>query len=398
MARKFLYFIAICIFLVLAVFLALRLFGDDLARVAFVPKTEFVAQKQVETNAYANPDLWFSRPGKANDPSLWRPAPAAPDERGEGMVPDAAAASPDAVTATFPLADAKPAGNAAIFFIHPTSYLSRNSWNAPLDDADANERAELFLRGMASAFNDAGAVWAPRYRQATIGAFLAEDRVTAEKALHAAYQDVAVAFAQFLTEIPKDRPIILAGHSQGALHLTRLLREAVAGKPVSKQIVAAYVVGWPVSVDTDLIALGMPACSRPDQAGCLLSWQSYAEPADPAQVLNAYDATTGFDGRPRKGTAMLCVNPITGTVGGTAEAAANLGTLKPNDDFTSAEVIVGAVPARCDPARGLLMIGDAPDVGGYQLPGNNFHVYDYPLFWMNVRADAARRLAAHNAR
>ena len=32
--------------------------------------------------------------------------------------------------------------------------------------------------------------------------------------------------------------------------------------------------------------------------------------------------------------------------------------------------------------------------GGYVLPGNNYHVYDYSLFWANVRADAQQRLAA----
>jgi hypothetical protein len=28
------------------------------------------------------------------------------------------------------------------------------------------------------------------------------------------------------------------------------------------------------------------------------------------------------------------------------------------------------------------------------LPGNNYHVFDYSLFWANVRADAERRLKA----
>jgi hypothetical protein len=51
------------------------------------------------------------------------------------------------------------------------------------------------------------------------------------------------------------------------------------------------------------------------------------------------------------------------------------------------------VPARCAD-RGILLIGDAPDLGPYVLPGNNYHVYDYSLFWANVRADANRRLAA----
>ena len=46
-------------------------------------------------------------------------------------------------------------------------------------------------------------------------------------------------FDRFVSSIPQDRPIILAGHSQGALHLTRLLREKVAGAPLTGRIVAA---------------------------------------------------------------------------------------------------------------------------------------------------------------
>src|SRR5690606_4968036 len=194
-------------------------------------------------------------------------------------------------------------------FVHPTSYYSRSSWNAPLDDRDANHRATLFMQGMASAFGDAGEVWAPRYRQATLGAFLAEDRVTAGKAIDSAYRDVEQAFDAFLAAQPKDKPIILAGHSQGALHLTTLLRTKIAGTPLAKRIVAAYVIGWPVSIDTDIAALGLPACQTPEQKGCILGWASFADPADPAMVTDAYDGTIGFDGRPRAETRMLCTNP-----------------------------------------------------------------------------------------
>ena len=89
---------------------------------------------------------------------------------------------------------------------------------------------------------------------------------------------------------------------------------------------------------------------------------------------------------------MLCVNPITGRAGDRAEASANLGTLVPNADLTSATLEPGAVPARCD-ARGFLLIGKKePDLGPYQLPGNNYHVFDYALFWANIRADAEARL------
>jgi len=53
----------------------------------------------------------------------------------------------------------------------------------------------------------------------------------------------------------------------------------------------------------------------------------------------------------------------------------------------------GKVGARCD--NGLLLLdGEIPALGPFVLPGNNYHVYDYALFWAPVRQDAERRLAA----
>ena len=154
-------------------------------------------------------------------------------------------------------------GSAAVFFIHPTCYIGKDHWNAPLDDKESQDRARLFLRGLASPFADAGEIWAPRYRQAAIGAFLTT-KPEGQQALNAAYEDVLLAFDEFVAKVQKDRPIILAGHSQGALHLTHLLKDRVAGKPIAKRIVAAYVVGWPVSIDTDLPAKwACPPAPRP---------------------------------------------------------------------------------------------------------------------------------------
>ncbi|HTG37992.1 DUF3089 domain-containing protein [Sphingomonas sp.] len=367
MARKFLYLVAILIMLALAAAFAYRLFGVQLLRQTMVPTAAFEALPPVEQNVYADADMWLARPDKPGNPALWTP---------EGFAP-----------ATDP--------RAAVFFIHPTSYLDRSRWNAPLDDVAANDRAALFLRGQASAFNAVGAIWAPRYRQATFGAFLTNAEA-ANRALDLAYGDVLSAFDRFLVETGDDRPIILAGHSQGALHLSRLLKDRVADKPVADRIVAAYVVGWPISRTSDLPEMGLPECQRADQAGCILSWQSFAEPADPSLILETFDATTGFNGTRRAGTPMVCTNPITGNAGDAASAEANLGALFPSADLTSATLEAGRVPARCE-GRGLLMIGSPPDLGNYVLPGNNYHVFDYSLFWGNIRADAARRLAAFGA-
>ena len=364
-AVRFLWLVAGVI--VLAVVLAglYRWFEQDLMRWALVPSVEFREVPMPSGADYAQARLWIARPDIPNNPALWTPA---------GF---RSTATP----------------RASVFFVHPTSFLETNTWNAPIDDQESQDRAALFVRSQASAFNSVGAIWAPKYRQATFGAFLTT-RDQARRALDFAYRDVLAAYEAFLRQAPPDRPIIFAAHSQGSLHLLRLLRERVRGAPEAERVIAAYVIGWPVSETADLPTLPFPACARPDEIGCLLSFQSFGEPADPSQVTDVYDADPA-----RSGTAMVCTNPLTGMRGGAAGAERNLGTLIPNEDLSGAELRRGAVGARCG-ERGFLLLGDngaLPEMGSYVLPGNNYHVYDYALFWANIRADAERRLAAYEA-
>jgi hypothetical protein len=364
-ARRFLYVIAAIIFLILAGGIVWTLFPETVMRWTFVPTISFATPPDGGPD-YRDPNAWLSRPGAPDDPASWLPP----------GVPGTARTK------------------AVVFFIPPTTYLNRAHWNAPIDDKEMNQRAHVLVSSQASAFSNVARVWAPRYREATAGAFLTT-KPDAAKALQLAYADVQRAFDAFLDQAPPDAPIILAGHSQGSYHLLHLLRDRVADNPkLRKRILAAYVVGWPISVTADLPKLGLPACTAPGQHGCILSWESFAEPADAAQLRTRYDAGTGFTGQPRANTPALCVNPITGTEGGAADANANLGSVKPDADYKSATLVPHLVPARCDPA-GLLLIGPPPDDFGMAvLPGNNFHVFDYALFWANIRADAERRLAA----
>jgi len=176
----------------------------------------------------------------------------------------------------------------------------------------------------------------------------------------------------------------------------QLLHDRIAGTPLARRIAAAYVVGWPISLEHDLPGLGLPACTAAQQAGCIMSWSSFAEPADPSLVFDTWRKEPGLDGQPHGTGPILCTNPLTGTRNGAAPASANLGTLKPNEALTDGKLVPGGVPARCG-KTGLLLIGDPPDMGAYVLPGNNYHVYDVPLFWANVQADVARRVAAWQA-
>jgi hypothetical protein len=366
-ARRFLIIIFVLTLLFVAGAFGIYQWGGRVLIKQAIPKGHFERAKAGGGPDYSKDESWLARPGldRADDPVNWRPA-----------------------------GESRPQGDrrVALFYIHPTTYLDRDRWNAPLEvGGDTAFRTNLFLQSQASAFTDIAEAWAPRYRQAAYGAFLLKSE-DAEKALDLAYRDVASGFDEFVKEAG-DRPIILAGHSQGALHLERLLHERVAGKPIANRIVAAYVVGWPVSTTVDLPALGLPACRVADQAGCVLSWMTFGDPPNPEFILRDWQKTKGLTGGDRRQEDALCVNPISGVENGAAAPSENPGTLIPSADMRSATLQEGTVGAHCD--KGLLILDGMPTaMGGFVLPGNNYHAYDYALFWGAIRRDAERRLAA----
>jgi len=364
MARKFLYFFAFCVVVFFIGRVALSFYPEAMTRIAFLPRGQFEAQPALPANAYADPQRWLAQPALSASPARWTPPGAAP---------------------TQPV-------HAAVFFVHPTTYLERAHWNAPAADARANELAATLTRAYASPFGGAEQLWAPRYRQAAFGVFLSDD-ADAAKALELAHQDVAQAFDTFLAAAPPTLPIVLVGHSQGAYHLRRLLAERVAGTPLARRIAAAYLIGWPISLNHDLPRMGLPACTAPGEAGCVISWLSFAEPADPGMMLRAGARMPGLDGRALQGSPTLCSNPLTGAQGGAAPASANLGSLVLDARFHGGRIQPGLAAANCR-ADGVLSLGGEPAMGPIVMPGNNYHAYDIPLFWVNLRDDFARRVTA----
>ena len=167
------------------------LFLNARASLRMAPRVAYAALPDLAAGAYDQPSMWLARPDLASDPARYLPPGVAHERQGQAYV----------------------------FFLHPTTFLGRNHWNAPIDHADSRMRAKLAVRSMASVFNDEAAVWAPRYRQAAMGTFLV-DRPESQQALAVAELDARAAFATFLRSIPPGAPIVLAGHSQGALIAT----------------------------------------------------------------------------------------------------------------------------------------------------------------------------------
>lgn len=283
---------------------------------------------------------------------------------------------------------------ADVFFLHPTTHLSPAGWNAAFDDPGAGAGVEATLRGQASVFARCCRIFAPRYRQATLYAFL--DRGTdGFEAIDLAYQDVRRAFDDFIRNRNRERPFILAGHSQGSIHLFRLLQERVAGTSLERQMVAAYVVGAALPRDFKAV----PVCAHAAQVGCLVSWNAVTGPD--ADRSRGGTVPIWLDGRYQRigARSLICVNPLDWRIDGAADAGANLGARSRSRAVSRPVMKVGYAAARC--AGGELVV-DLPNGRADFLPRpgtpTSLHIYDYGLFYENLRVNAAARIEAFLSR
>ena len=209
---------------------------------------------------------------------------------------DAVAVTPTGRTAIpfTPAADPK----VDCFYVYPTVSRAAGT-NAP----DTAEPAVVAaVRAQAALFGSTCRVFAPVYRQVTLHA-LATGAYFDPAAQQRAYDDVVSAWHSYLNDDP-GRPVVLIGHSQGAMLLARLLSDDVAQHPeVRSRIVSALLMGGSVTVpdgsDVADHAGGLPACRRPGQTRCVVAYSSFA--AEPPQ-----DA---YFGRAAPGRTALCTDP-----------------------------------------------------------------------------------------
>lgn len=160
-------------------------------------------------------------------------------------------------------------GDAQIFVIHSNVYRGDGNWNAPFDretQSDFIENVQLVAE--AAPFEPLGPVWAPKYRQPTLFArFTQKHPGSASRAT--AYEDIAMAFEQFVLEADPEAPIIVAGYGDGALFAGRLFLEEIAADPrLLQRTAAVYAVGMPLPARL----FDGQVCQREDQPRCLIAF------------------------------------------------------------------------------------------------------------------------------
>ena len=267
---------------------------------------------------------------------------------------------------------------ADVFFIHPTSFFGEaetSAWNADLTDSIANKetdsRSILF---QTTVFNGSCRVFAPRYRQANMKAFYVLGTPSANQAFDLAYSDVKKAFLYFLKQYNNNRPIIIASHSQGTLHAIRLLKEFFDGKPLQKRLVCAYIIGYQIKKDA---FKKLPVGDHPDQINCFVGWRSYAKGEMPRGAVAEHGNS-------------LCVNPLTwNTSEGFAQPELHEGIMSGFRTITP-----NSVGAEIEPDAKILWVDAGSLLDEQKARIKNLHIYDYNLFWMNIRHNIIVRIDA----
>lgn len=336
------------------------------------PATGFSALLAPPAADYTKPDAWSRRPAGSFDTA------------------SEAAANGKARTVPAKGRSTKPA---AAFYVHHTTYGGNERWNAAYDDPAVAPGVDAVVLGQGSTLEACCDLWAPRYRQASIVAL-----GIGTLPYDLAYLDVLAAFREFLAHNP-GRPIVLMGHSQGALHVQRLVTEVVDRDPaLAKRLVVAYVVGIPVP--TALYAKTLTrvrACESARQTGCVAVWATYS----PSNAnVGAWRERARLRFAPIMSDAgdrgLQCTNPLNWRADETAAAPTlNLGA-KIIDKASGAMIapVKGGWGARC--SDGALLLDGEPSAPfrPYQYDPGNWHLADVALFHANVSANATERVKA----
>lgn len=261
-----------------------------------------------------------------------------------------------------------------VFYVYPTLITSQEDlrWNVSLNDSVHKAKVlNSAVQYQASAWTEAGNIYAPFYRQAHLKSYYNLDNGGRE-ALLFAYEDVKAAFAYYLEHYNHGKPIILAGHSQGSTHLAFILRDFFDGKPLQKQLVAAYLPG--IGFEEDVFK-HIPLMNHPDQFGGFVTWNTFKRKFDERQYHFYKDKAV--------------VNPVTWDTTAVVDRNCHKGFLFQN----------GKMYDKCfttHVANGVIWITTPHFPYRFMsFKMKHYHIGDINLFWEDIHQNALLRVQSY---
>lgn len=198
------------------------------------------------------------------------------------------------------------------FYVYPTISADKGANS----DLVPGPEEKTVIANQFARFGSVCRLFAPVYRQvplAGIGFSSGGTTTTvpgARPPREVAYGDVLDAWKQYLANDNKGRPFVLVGHSQGAGHLTRLIKEQIdTDAAVRTQLVSAMLIGGGVpQPGTPGAFTNVPPCQKKSAAakvptGCVVSYATFLASEPPPEG--------SFFGQTRDGGRIICTNPST---------------------------------------------------------------------------------------
>ncbi|MGO9613253.1 MAG: DUF3089 domain-containing protein [Dissulfurispiraceae bacterium] len=281
-----------------------------------------------------------------------------------------------------------------VFYLYPTAWSSSdpNPQICVIDEPSMLIQAPLAFERQATAFATAGNVFAPYYRQDNNSPV---DRLNVIAGIPTL--DAVAAFDYYIQNFNNNRPFILLGHSQGATILTNLLAGYMKDHPdVLSRMVAAYVIGTPVTQEYLDNNPHLKFATGPDDTGVIISYNTEAP-----MIGGTNPVLYGVVGR--------VINPLTWTTGPEyASNSSNLGSIIIQPDgsvLTDANgnfvLLTPSADAQIDETKGVLICstvdvnvwspGPTPQNPG-AFPEGVYHTFDIPFYYYNLRANAENRV------
>lgn len=278
-----------------------------------------------------------------------------------------------------------------VFWVYPTILSDDSTYLMDIMDEELREKARWTLIEQASIFDGQANIYAPYYRQnnVKINPLMLTD---ARPIFDLGQQDLIAAFKYFLENFNKGkRPIILAAHSQGSVRTVELSKEGelMTGNPeMLKRLIAAYVIGYSITPSdleqNPLIKISDSAT----ETGCFIT----------------YNTISNETGKEKQAPTIIpetfVVNPL---------------NWKTGNDFVPASENIEAVFFRHEDPENPLRY---PNFAAAQKKGNAlviteiahpeelpatsvtfpegvYHMYDYAIFYGNLRKNVQDRIRAY---
>ena len=268
-----------------------------------------------------------------------------------------------------------------VFFIAPTSGHDE-SYLMSMEDEEY-KAAFVGATAMEKGIYDTEAdFYAPFYRQVTLECYdLPESEQ--EKYLEMAYKDVERAFNYYMKNINQGRPYILAGFSQGADMVKRLIEN---DKKIDDKMIAAYAIGWNFTEDDLKKYPSLKMAQGEEDTGVIISFCSEAPDYNGNNII-APEKTIG-------------INPLNWKTDDTvALKEENKGACFTDYSGAILTETAGLCGAYLDPERGTLKVTDVSpaDYPAYLsfLEDGNYHLYDYQFFYRNLQENVENRIDAY---